>query len=70
MHVVPLPPGVYNGASVAIGWQHRTGNGPSLRPALGFGISAANPPFFAQSEWALRDSNPRPQPCEGCAKGL
>ena len=20
--------------------------------------------------WALRDSNPRPQPCEGCAKGL
>ena len=20
-----------------------------------------------ESEWALRDSNPRPQPCEGCA---
>jgi len=19
------------------------------------------------NEWALRDSNPRPQPCEGCA---
>ena len=29
---------------------------------------AANP--AAQNEWALEDSNLRPQPCEGCAKGL
>ncbi len=26
--------------------------------------------LFCRSSWALRDSNPRPQPCEGCANGL
>ncbi len=28
---------------------------------------APAPPSNRENEWALRDSNPRPQPCEGCA---
>ena len=32
--------------------------------------ASASPPMTCCFAWALEDSNLRPQPCEGCAKGL
>ena len=47
-------------------WSSSVANGDEKGPPKG-SLTCTFPEI---SWWALRDSNPRPQPCEGCAPGL